>query len=256
MTTQSLEFGYTTGQSLTAKAFAIGSDTVSATADSVTERTNAEGRYLAAFTDLPSGNYLLVYFLDDDGAGSEKYVTDGTTATFQPESELLAADIANSVRSEMDASSTQLAAIVADTNELQTDWADGGRLDVLLDASGTVVLPTSATVPSRGDETSVSLYLGETIATSFTITDASGDPVDLSGRTLELAVETLTGTDVATIEDGSITVSGGSNQTATVTWPSAVTDSVRSLRMFLRDTDNGEVLIDGKIHVDYSAESD
>lgn len=29
---------------------------------------------------------------------------------------------------------TQLAAIVADTNELQTDWANGGRLDLLVDA--------------------------------------------------------------------------------------------------------------------------
>jgi len=33
----------------------------------------------------------------------------------------------------MDSNSTQLAAIVADTNELQTDWANGGRLDLLLD---------------------------------------------------------------------------------------------------------------------------
>jgi hypothetical protein len=38
------------------------------------------------------------------------------------------------VRAEMDSNSTQLAAIVADTNELQTDWADGGRLDLILDA--------------------------------------------------------------------------------------------------------------------------
>ncbi|MEJ2419191.1 MAG: hypothetical protein P8Y45_20150, partial [Exilibacterium sp.] len=37
-------------------------------------------------------------------------------------------------RTEMDTNSTQLAAIVADTNELQTDWADGGRLDLILDA--------------------------------------------------------------------------------------------------------------------------
>jgi len=29
---------------------------------------------------------------------------------------------------------TEIAAILADTNELQTDWADGGRLDVILDA--------------------------------------------------------------------------------------------------------------------------
>lgn len=38
------------------------------------------------------------------------------------------------IRAEIDSNSTQLAAIVADTNELQTDWADGGRLDLILDA--------------------------------------------------------------------------------------------------------------------------
>lgn len=42
--------------------------------------------------------------------------------------------IATSVRTEMDSNSTQLTAIVADTNELQTDWANGGRLDNVLDA--------------------------------------------------------------------------------------------------------------------------
>lgn len=41
------------------------------------------------------------------------------------------------VRSEVDSNSTQLAAIVADTNELQTDLADGGRLDLILDATAT-----------------------------------------------------------------------------------------------------------------------
>lgn len=39
------------------------------------------------------------------------------------------------IRQEIDSNSTQLAAIVADTNELQTDWANGGRLDLLLDAT-------------------------------------------------------------------------------------------------------------------------
>lgn len=37
-------------------------------------------------------------------------------------------------RQEMDSNSTQLAAIVGDTNELQGDWTNGGRLDLLLDA--------------------------------------------------------------------------------------------------------------------------
>ena len=34
----------------------------------------------------------------------------------------------------MDDNSTKLAAILADSNELQTDWADGGRLDLLIDS--------------------------------------------------------------------------------------------------------------------------
>lgn len=38
------------------------------------------------------------------------------------------------IRAEMDSNSTQLAAIVADTNELQADMADGGRVDLLVDA--------------------------------------------------------------------------------------------------------------------------
>ena len=41
---------------------------------------------------------------------------------------------AATIRAEIDANSTQLAAIVADTNELQGDWANGGRLDLILDA--------------------------------------------------------------------------------------------------------------------------
>lgn len=44
------------------------------------------------------------------------------------------APTAAAIRAEIDSNSTQLAAIVADTNELQTDWANGGRLDNILDA--------------------------------------------------------------------------------------------------------------------------
>lgn len=57
------------------------------------------------------------------------------------------------VRTEIDSNSTQLAAIVADTNELQTDWANGGRLDLLVDAiledTGTTLpaaIPSAATI--------------------------------------------------------------------------------------------------------------
>jgi len=41
---------------------------------------------------------------------------------------------AAAIRAEVDSNSTQLAAIVADTNELQADLANGGRLDLILDS--------------------------------------------------------------------------------------------------------------------------
>ena len=57
---------------------------------------------------------------------------------------------AAAIRSEIDTNSTQLAAIVADTNEIQTDLADGGRLDLLIDAIKAVtdVIPDSGALTS------------------------------------------------------------------------------------------------------------
>ncbi|MGB0971913.1 MAG: hypothetical protein ACPGVG_13275 [Mycobacterium sp.] len=61
---------------------------------------------------------------------------------------------AATIRAEIDANSTQLAAIVADTNELQTDWANGGRLDVILDGASA---PTAAAVRAEIDSNSTRL---------------------------------------------------------------------------------------------------
>lgn len=91
MALQLLEFGYTAGQTLTAKLFAIGSDTVVQTATAVTEATNRTNRYVATFDDVPAGDYLLNYFIGAAGMGSETYTLTLTTATFQPDSETSAA---------------------------------------------------------------------------------------------------------------------------------------------------------------------
>lgn len=52
----------------------------------------------------------------------------------------------SSITADIDANSTQLAAIVADTNELQTDWADGGRLDLIVDG----ILTDTAEIGTAG----------------------------------------------------------------------------------------------------------
>ncbi len=59
-----------------------------------------------------------------------KLLVDNINATISSRSSHSAAD----ARTEMDSNSTQLTAIVADTNELQGDWVNGGRLDAILDA--------------------------------------------------------------------------------------------------------------------------
>lgn len=83
------------------------------------------------------------------------------------------APTAAAIRAEIDANSTQLAAIVADTGELQTDWANGGRLDLILDAraSQTSVddLPTNAelaTALGTADDATLSAIAAEAVKTA------------------------------------------------------------------------------------------
>ena len=60
MATQTVEFAAPSGQTITAKLFAAGSDTVVQTASAVTEATNRAGVYSATFTDVAAGLYRLI----------------------------------------------------------------------------------------------------------------------------------------------------------------------------------------------------
>lgn len=83
MATQTIEFGAPAGQTVTARLFAAGSDTVVATA-TATARSNATGIYTAAFTDLTPGLYRLI---GTNAAGTLLCqwwtLTDSATATYQ-----------------------------------------------------------------------------------------------------------------------------------------------------------------------------
>jgi len=85
--TQTLEFNAGSGLSLSCKLFAVGNDTVVATA-SATEKTNDKNRYSVAFTDIPAGAYRMNAFVGAVGGfANELYDLTLTTATFQPRSE-------------------------------------------------------------------------------------------------------------------------------------------------------------------------
>lgn len=69
MATQTVEFAYTTGQTLTVKLFALGSDTIVDTA-SATEAINRKSIYTADFTDIPAGTYRAVIFKSSNGVAN------------------------------------------------------------------------------------------------------------------------------------------------------------------------------------------
>jgi hypothetical protein len=87
MTTQTAVLSAPTGLTLTAKLFTLAApDTTAFTADSVTERTNAKGQYVASFGEASaiSGDYTLILFSGTRpvAIGYRTFMgTDGETAT-------------------------------------------------------------------------------------------------------------------------------------------------------------------------------
>lgn len=87
MATQTVEFPASTGRTLTAKLFALGSDTQT-DSQSATEATNRKGVYAAAFTDVAAARYKLVVLDGSSVPAFVGYVTlTLTTATFEARSE-------------------------------------------------------------------------------------------------------------------------------------------------------------------------
>lgn len=92
MATQTVEFQAVTGQSVTAKLFAVGSDTQVASV-SATEATNRKGTYSAAYTDVAAGTYDLIAFVSTTPVARWQVVLTLTTATFQAYEPIYTADI-------------------------------------------------------------------------------------------------------------------------------------------------------------------
>ena len=84
MATQTIEFLAVYGQTLTAKLYAVGSDTLVQTASAVAEQANRVGVYRATFTDAAAGEYELHVATSGGIPVARWYVTlTLTTATFQ-----------------------------------------------------------------------------------------------------------------------------------------------------------------------------
>jgi hypothetical protein len=86
---------------------------------------------------------------------------------------------------------TEIAAILADTNELQTDWANGGRLDLLLDGAASAGDPWTTALPGAYGAGTAGKIIGDNINATIS-SRASQTSVD--------TVDDLLDTEVAAIK--------------------------------------------------------
>jgi len=228
MTTQTAVLAAPTGLSLTAKLFTLAApDTVYKTAESVTYRTNATAQAVASFTDVAAGDYTLIYFSGTRpvAIGYRTFTgTDGETAT---ETATLA---------ELDSASL-VRFVTEDTGE--TSAADGSVAKLSQGSSGSgsvTVLPATGIVANRSAGVTLLPVIGETISQAITVYQSDGTTaVNLSGKTLKIIFETMSGVDVAVVQAADITIGGTGSNVVTFAYPSTVTASERTLRFAIRD---------------------
>lgn len=219
MATQTIEFRSPPSQTITAKLFAVGSDTVVATA-SATEATNRKGSYSAAFTDIAAGTYDLISFVSSTPVARWYVALTLTTATFQATDTVTVESAITAMRG-------------ADNDTLKTL---SEQIDGLGGGSTVNVLPATGIVADRSAGTTLNPVVGETISQSITVYQSDGTTaVSLSGKTLKVIFETMSGVDVAVVSAADITISGASSNVVTFAYPSAVTASERTLRFAIRD---------------------
>lgn len=120
--------------------------TVDGNVDAIKAKTDNLPAAPAAVGDIPTAATVADAVWDEAKSGHVSAGTFGEEVQAHALStEVDALPTAAENRVEMDSNSTQLAAIVADTAELQADWANGGRLDLLIDA---ILEDTGTTIPA------------------------------------------------------------------------------------------------------------
>jgi hypothetical protein len=96
----------------------------------------------------------------------------------------LGAPAGASVSADVAAVKAETATIVADTNELQTDWADGGRLDLLLDGASSAGDPWTTSLPGAYGAGTAGKIIGDNINATISSRLASAGytaPLDAAG---------------------------------------------------------------------------
>lgn len=168
MATQTIEFRAPTAQAVTAKLFAIGSDTQVASA-SATEATNRKGTYAAAFTDVAAGTYDLIAFVSITPVARWFVKLTLTTATFQATD---TATVESAISALQGADGDTLETLSDQIDGLSTSTGSGARTVTITVNDGAAVLQNAKVRLTEG----VNTYTGSTNASGvivFNVDDAT-----------------------------------------------------------------------------------
>lgn len=212
MATQTIEFRSPTSQTITAKLFAIGSDTVVAT-QSATEATNRKGTYSAAFTDVAAGTYELIAFVSTTPVARWYVALTLTTATFQATDTVTVESAISAMRG-------------ADNDTLKTlsDQIDG--ID-----SGGLTVDQAATLDAIYDFTS----------------GISGDQINVVGPVSSGgAIELILGKDYKVASESELTIAV--TDTGGALHADLTSGTLASSKSFGASRENGDAVITGTIY--------
>jgi hypothetical protein len=208
----------------------------SPTADSVNERIATMDGHVTA--DYGSTEKAAIDLLDDAAGGLADIHTDlGTAITAI--GDVHATDLP-AVKTVVDAIlvdtgttlEADLDAILADTNELQTDWADGGRLDLLLDGASSAGDPWLTALPGAYGAGTAGKIIGDNINAPVATVDTVVDGI----ATNVAAVLADTGTDgvvVATASKTGFKLASDGLDSVAITAPTGVASNFREMMVQL-----------------------
>ena len=130
-------------------------------------------------------------------------------------------------------------------------------LEEIADAAGPGVVnvaPYSSTIPQRVTGTRIDMFFKEAVSVTIAVFNSSNVAVDLTTQgNLRVCIERRDGTDLQTIENANITISGGSNNQATWTCNATATGTLGQHYWSLRRVTNDEVLAHGEWRVSPAA---
>ena len=183
MATQTVEFSAPPGQTITARLFAAGSDTVVQTASAVTGATNRAGVYSATFADVAAGLYRLIA-TNAGGTPLAQWWVDLTLATATFQAYEVPVSVMQSGLSTLDAAGVRSAVGLASA-DLDTQLAD---LPTVAEFEARTLLAAAyfdpatdpVTVGTNNDKTGYSLAV--TPPTAAAVADAVWDEAT-SGHT-------------------------------------------------------------------------